>query len=276
MDGIYGYDTQTAVRAFQRQRVSMETGIVDDGTWAALTGSPIPGLNERALGLTAAFEGHNYTLAVGNFDGAWLTWGIIGFTMFNGEVQRIVNAIDETDSTLIDRAFGPNAAEFRQIMRDTMASRKSWALGQTLPGGMLAEPWRSAFAALGGFPAVQAEQRRRAFDDYYTPAIKTAGRFQLAAELGMALAFDIHVQNGGIGDETTAEIQKRLAVIENPAEQQRREIIANAVADHARAEYRENVRSRKLAIARGAGIVAGRQYQLDNWGLAELAAAASL
>jgi hypothetical protein len=33
---------------------------------------------------------HNYGLIVGKFDGAGLTWGIIGFTLKHGELSEIV------------------------------------------------------------------------------------------------------------------------------------------------------------------------------------------
>ena len=77
-DEIYGRDTQTAVSAFQGTQGLPRTGDVDLETWRLLRKVDMPGIDQRALQLTAAFEGHDYTLAVGNFDGAWLTWGIVG------------------------------------------------------------------------------------------------------------------------------------------------------------------------------------------------------
>ena len=68
------------LRAFQTAKSLPATGKVDDVTWQALMQRPIPGTDLRSLELTAAFEGHGYTLAQGNWDGAWLTWGVIGFT----------------------------------------------------------------------------------------------------------------------------------------------------------------------------------------------------
>lgn len=40
----------------------------------------IPAALDRSLQVTAAFEGHGFGMLQGNWDGAWLTWGIIGFT----------------------------------------------------------------------------------------------------------------------------------------------------------------------------------------------------
>lgn len=46
-------------------------------------------------------------------------------------------------------------------------------------------------------------------------------------------------------------------------------LIANAVADHAKPEFREDVRSRKLTIATSTGQVHGERFDLTSWGLGE-------
>ncbi len=82
-DGIYGPDSIAAVEPFQQAHAMPVTGIVDDATWQALMQTPVPAIDVPSLELTVAFEGHGYTLAMGNFDGAWLTSGIIGFTLIS-------------------------------------------------------------------------------------------------------------------------------------------------------------------------------------------------
>lgn len=93
VDGTYGGNTAAAVKAFQQARGLGASGVVDDVTWQALLQQAVPGTDVRSLELTGAFEGHGYSLAQGNWDGAWLTWGIVGFTMKHGEVQKIILAI---------------------------------------------------------------------------------------------------------------------------------------------------------------------------------------
>src|SRR5260370_15145371 len=90
MDEGSGQGGVGAVNQFELNRGLAVTGDVDDVTWGGSMRRPIPTLFERSLELTAAFEGHSYTLAVGDFDGAWLTWGIVGFTMKFGKVQAII------------------------------------------------------------------------------------------------------------------------------------------------------------------------------------------
>jgi len=109
----------------------------------------------------------------------------------------------------------------------------------------------------------------RARLDYFDPAVATAGKFGLDSELGTALAFDIHVQNGGVKKATAADILQAPA----PAtEMELRVIIADAVADSARPEFREDVRSRKRAIAEESGVVHGELFTVSHWGLSELPA----
>jgi peptidoglycan hydrolase-like protein with peptidoglycan-binding domain len=266
VDGFYGNNTKLAVQAFQNANPPLEsTGIVDDATWQKLMQSPIPPIDVRTLELTAAFEGHGYTLAQGNWDGAWLTWGIIGFTMIHQEVQKIVLAVETGAPALIRTAFGDNAGKLLEVMNDTPRNQQQWA-NSISNGSRVVEPWLTGFRLLGQFPQVQQIQRQAARDHYFIPATATARKFKLGSELGLALCFDIHVQNG-IGADAQADIGDAVKAAPPADERALRVIIADAVADNARSDFREDVRKRKLAIARGQGIVHGANYVLENWGL---------
>jgi hypothetical protein len=67
------------------------------------------------------------------------------------------------------------------------------------------------FATFGSFPEVQAEQLRHVQNDYLIPAVSTAKQLGFKSELGLALAFDIHVQNGGIKNTALGSIQQQSA-----------------------------------------------------------------
>lgn len=271
VDGWYGQGTAAAVRAFQAAKSVAVTGDVDTETWTQLLpGTVIPSLAERCLALTAAFEGHDYTLAVGNFDGAWLTWGIIGFTLKHGEIQKIFAEIASRFPGFIGQDFGSHAAEINAVMRGRSAKQQHWAESVSTPQGLLTEPWRTAFRLLGSRAEVQQIQQRLAVEDYFVPATQAATRLGLSSELGIALCFDIQVQNGGIKKSVTATLKGRAP------EMAQRVAIAKAVAANARQEFRDDVLQRKLTIACGAGAVHGSRYQLENWGLAELPAALTI
>lgn len=271
IDEVYGQATAAAIKRVQLDHGLSQTGEIDDTTWGQFMSGPIPSLFERSLELTAAFEGHSYGLAMGDFDGAWLTWGIIGFTMKFGRVQEIVLKCNDDHPELIRQAFEDNSDQVVQIMRSTPDRQKQWADSVSI-NGRLTSPWRQQFQAMGDFPEVRQIQRQLAHDQYYLPCLTTADTFGLRSELGIALCFDIHVQNGSINSAVRSLIHDKLAANPTPDEPTLRGIIANAVADAANAAFRDDVRGRKMAIASGRGVVHGAAFDLGNWGLGEFAA----
>jgi peptidoglycan hydrolase-like protein with peptidoglycan-binding domain len=274
VDGEYGSDTVKAVSAFQQAKGASATGTLDDGTWGTLMAAPLPPVAQRSLQLTSSIEGHGFTLAVGNFDGALLRWGVVGFTMAAGEVQKIVLGVNAANPSSVTNAFGDQAQTLLNVMQDTKANQTKWANSVTLPNGSLAQPWRDKFAAFGSDPAVQQAQLNAAQVGYTVPAIRLAQQYELKSELGLALCFDIQVQNGGIGKSSAAEIAaKRTA---QTAEADLLKMMAQAVADASLAKWRQDVLSRKMMIATGAGTVHGANYVLDNWGLSAAFPAAEL
>jgi len=263
-DGRFGNDTAAAVTAFQTAAATAPaTGVVSDDDWTAITETAVPDVEARSLQLTSTFEGHGFTLAQGNWDGAWLTWGIIGFTLKHGEVQAIVENVNASAPDCVQRAFGADADKLLEIVGAAPDEQEAWANSITA-GSALAEPWRTNFATFGSFPEVQAEQCRRVHADYFSPAIQHALTLGLRSELGIALAFDIQVQNGGVSAHVRDTV---LAATSGQDEAVVREALANAVADNAKPQFRDDVRARKLTIARGQGSVHGRAFALENWGL---------
>jgi len=246
-----------------------ETGDVDTDTWGAVTQLPVPSIAERALALTADFEGHGFELAQGNFDGAGITWGIIGFTLLSGELGKIVHEVQAARPDLIKLAFGDLTPRLLQLIDQTFAQQLAFADSVSiLPGkARLAEPWRSCFGVLGSMPEVQDVQLRHVRNDYFQPALATAGKLNLKTELGVALAFDIHVQNGGVKAPIVTSLQGATFA----SERDLRVALANAVADSANPTFKEDVRSRKMAVATGNGVVHGASFALKSWGLDEIA-----
>jgi hypothetical protein len=260
-----------AVRSLQLDARKSVTGRADPPTWIAATGLPWPSVFQRCLQLTSRFEGHGYSLIVGNFDGAGLTWGIVGFTLRHGEIQVLINEIDARSPELLAAAFGQeHAAELvARIRTQKLEAVMRWAdsISAGSKGQLVAEPWRSGFATLGSQPLVQELQRRRAREKYFDAAVATAARLSLSEEQSIALCFDVHVQNGGVKRADEATYMKALhAPRRTSTERVRRELLARLAADSARAKYRDDVFARKNAIATGEGIVHGQFFNLAQWG----------
>lgn len=133
------------------------------------------------------------------------------------------------------------------------------------------EAWERAFGALGNDSRVQEIQLRRV-NKYWDRAGRDAARFQLKTEAGIALCFDIAVQNGGIDNDI--EARRILTWInDNPGASERDLLarIADVVAENSRTQYVEDVRKRKRTIAKGDGEVHGARYATRDWGISEVA-----
>lgn len=271
-DGVYGDDTAAAVSAFRAANGLGASRDVDGPTWKAVTGTPIPPVRDRVLQVTAAFEGHGFTLAQGNFDGAGITWGVIGFTLRHGQIPSIVLELERTRPAVIRNAFGAKAEELLRMMRASKQRQLAWADGLSVGPSKtrLREPWRTAFRTLGQTSEAQAQQISRAVRGYFQPALRTAAELGLRTELGIALCFDVHVQNGSVTPRAREELRRDLAAHPVRNERELRILIANAVADTSKPRWREDVRSRKLTLATGAGRVHGRTYVIKNWGLGDV------
>ena len=272
VDGDFGGNTETALRALQERRGLPVNGAVDVETWQQFTTDPLPTLFERCLGMTAQFEGHGFGLLQGNFDGAGLTWGIIGFTLQSKEIQALLAAAEAEVPGTLARVLGPLAPTWQRVVQTPLAQQIAWADSiSSGPSKTRVPPeWKDAFARLGDEPIVKRLQMKRAYDKYFVPCARSASTLGLRSEIGIELAFDVHVQNGSF---KPAAFALAAALPAGTPEIERRRRLANAVADSANPRWVEDVRERKLALANGGGSVHGRGYSLAGWGLSEAAAA---
>jgi hypothetical protein len=168
--------------------------------------------------------------------------------------------------------LGPLLPTWQRVMHLPLAEQITWADSiSSGPSKTRVPPeWKDAFARLGDEPIVKRLQMQRAYDKYFLPCARSAWTLGLRSELGIELAFDVHVQNGRFKPDAFA---LATALPAHTPEIERRRRLAHAVADSANPRWAEDVRERKLALANGQGSVHGRHYHLASWGLAEVAAA---
>jgi hypothetical protein len=271
VDGAFGGQTEQAVTGFQTARGLPVTGTVSDTTWAALMHSSEPAIFERCLQVVASFEGTHFTLIEGNFDGAGLTWGIIGFTLSNGELSSVLGEIQQKFPQLLSEAFGHDTAELLEKAGPNASSATRMAFANSIsgPGSRVREPWRSGFAALGGQREVQRLQIERARAKYWTDiALRDARDLSLTQELDLLLMFDIAVQDGGMRSKDRLESASRQ-LNSGMSGLERRRTIAQVVVDTIDGPFKDDVRQRKMCIAQGRGTVHRGNYDLDIWGLAD-------
>jgi len=289
VDGRFGAATRIAVRLVQKELKKPQTGTVGAALWKTITGENWPSEFERSLNLLAAFEGHGYTKAAGNWDGAGITWGVIGFTLISGgepnSLPRLLKAINDAHAQHVKNAFGePNAKELIAVLagngvemlaysnKITDLSKKSKDPNKIafLP---LLKPWQDGFDALGRLSEVQALQDKQANAEYYLPALVDAKEFAvqfpaLNCEQTRQLLFDIHVNNGA----PTAAVKQKMsdaAAASGPNASVTDMLLAmsEAFAMSKHEKFRKDIRERKGAISRGHGTVHKGAFKLDDWGI---------
>jgi len=170
--------------------------------------------------------------------------------------------------------FGEHLGELAAALAGGKRELMAFAAGVQHPvTHTILEPWRGMFKALGRSEAFQAIELECA-GALYQAARKLCTEYGLWSQRGQALMFDIKVQNGGIGSTVRGRILADFAGLgaDLPGESielEKMRIIANRRAEAAKPRWAEDVRTRKLCIANGAGVVHGIPYNLeDQFGIA--------
>lgn len=284
IDGDYGRATQLAVQRVQFKLALPITGVVDAALWKKLTEREWPDSFERHLSLVAAFEGHGYTKAAGNWDKAGITWGIIGFILITrstknkavyGPLRELLKeAFAKYEPTMI-AAFGDvQAAKLKSILDATPENLYKFAV-QISDGKrnfVLQPEWQKAFAQLGKDPAIRRLQRSFAKRLYYEPAILEAKEFgeefKMVSERTVQLFFDIQVNNGGLGrKEERPRVKAALKALDAKATLTDKLNTITKALSESRPRFAKDIIERKGTISNGFGRVHGKDFRLDGWGI---------
>jgi len=278
-DDSFGPGLEKAVAAFQRQRGLPATGVADDATSQALFADPSPRLaavkgkplDFRCLMLTSLFETDQgvpgcFGALAGSFDGQGISFGVLQWNLGQGTLQTLLKRVNAANPEVLKQAFGDGCDKLVGILSG--GSKAGLAFASTIQDGKnrVSEPWKSRFKALGAAQACQDAQPESAAG-YFDTGRALFAEYGLTSERGMALMFDIAVQNGSIKPPTRAQIFADFAGIPAGATREEREvarmrIIANRRADASNAAA--DVRSRKLTIAEGVGVVHGNGVDVER------------
>jgi hypothetical protein len=278
IDSSFGGGLEAAVKNFQKLHQVSPTGLVDAATWALLfPGEPAPPsplagatLAERCLALTGSFETGKYhpdcfCAVAGDFDGMGLSFGVLQWNVGQGSLQPIFRTMFEKFVDVSQAIFHEHFDDVKALGSDSIAEQLAFCRSIQVKG-QLRDPWLGMLLTLGRSAecqSVQAEQASTVFGQ----ALEYCVEFQLNSERAVALLFDIVTQNGSISAAAKAQIQADFAKLtpnDPGAEAARLCAIANRVADNARPQYVEDVRTRKLAVANGGGTVHGIVYDLAD------------
>ncbi|HTI47231.1 MAG TPA: peptidoglycan-binding domain-containing protein [Casimicrobiaceae bacterium] len=283
LDGNFGGSTLSGVEAFQRQSGLADDGRVKDTTWKAMFGGsdaiPAPELQNdqlarRCLALTGSFETgaaapECFCGLSGDFDGQGISFGVLQWNFGQGSLQPLLNDMVTQHADVVKGIFGSHYDAFAAALHAPQSELMAFARSVQHPvKHTINEPWRGYAKALGRtseFQQIQVTHSDRAFQR----ALAMCQDYALWSERAVALMFDIVTQNGSIGSVTRAQIVadfKLIAAGLSDAETETRklEIVANRRAEAANPQWVDDVRRRKLCIARGEGTVHGIAYDLEE------------
>ena len=264
VDGRWGKDTVAGLIAWQEKNALAQTGEVNDQTWTRLMGVEVPALFQRVLQLTGDWEGTGYGGANGNFDGQGITWGVVGFTWRNGELQGILKEIKSKYPSRFNEAFGTLREELVGILGKPLPAQMTWARGISIHSGQdILPPWAEAFHKLGDMPEVQVIENSHALH-YWDAGQALAQKLSLESDVGLAMCFDI-VNQITVTHPMLDEIH--AGYMAGMSEPDKMKLIAQVLAEHANPTYFKDVLARKMTFALGYGTVHGDKYNVGCWGI---------
>lgn len=277
IDSLFGGGLESAVKNYQKRENLSPTGLVDGITWAQMfPGQPAPvsslanaSLLERCLALTGTFETSKYPpdsfLGLsGDFDGMGISFGVCQWNIGQGTLQPLLRQMfdqhTELSQSIFHEHFDTVTALGSASLTDQLAFTRSIQVR-----GQVTEPWKGMLLTLGRtseFQGVQADHASRLYDK----AIELCGAYGLISERAVALMFDIVTQNGSIDPIVRAAILADFTQVPDGPDNEvaKMRIVANRRAEAAKKQFVDDVRTRKLAIANGTGVVHGLAYDLAD------------
>lgn len=288
-DGRYGNDTMRAVMELasahpeESQKIMREQralfGQAGPAVFAAV-GLEWPERFARCLQLTAGFEGTGFDGSCGprqTGDTAGVTYGIIGFTSYNGELQELLATAGKNNpgeyQDIAERTMG--TSQFKQMMREAIVSDNQaferWALyGE----GSVRETVKRFLRELGQTNWMRQLQMQRAYTRYYQLAARQGDALfkTPVSDRAYALMFDIAVQNGGLKSLEISDLQGIFKRDPAMTETDRMHRINTRLIERLRNNKRptkiiDDVRSRKNTIATGSGRVHGADWVVRSFAL---------
>jgi len=281
VDGDFGGGTQAAIKAFQRSKELDADGVVGPLTWKALFEEPIAEpaihsqpLDYKCLALTGAFETGQgapdcFAGLSGDFDGQGMSFGVLQWNFGQDSLQPLLREMIDNHPDIVRGIFQANhevlISALNADKEDLMAFVRSI---QHPVKHFFFEPWRGIFKSLGRteeFQEIELKSASRVFQ----AAVRYCDDYGLWSGRAVALMFDIRVQNGSIKELVRAQILRDFEELPPDLPDPEREvrklrIVANRRAEAANRVWIEDVRTRKLCIVNGGGVVHGIPYDLEE------------
>lgn len=231
-------------------------------------------LDYRCLALTGAFETDSgfpdcFAGLSGDFDGQGISFGVCQWNFGQDSLQPLLKDMIGQHPDIVRSIFREQLDVLTTALNGGKRELMSFAASIQHPvRHIINEPWRGMFKSLGRTGEFQAIEQKYAAT-LYQSALNLCSDFGLWSQRAAALMFDIKVQNGSIRDLTRARILADFAGLASDLprealEVEKMKIVVNRRAEAANPRWVEDVRMRKLCIAKGEGVVHGVRYNLEE------------
>lgn len=259
VDGVFGPLTEDAVKKWQDWHGFIPNGRVTESVFTGITEQQQPSLFERCAQLTAAFEGMNFTRVV-EHDGD-IGYGFLTFSLKWGHIKKILTYDLPFKPEIVSQA-PCGEQRFRYLVNI-----------ETPNSEFVAEVNKQKLAWMHFLSRLDTQEAQLEYTlDAFWEGIAKKDHDRLI-ELGVAdgprlwgMCFDHAVQSGGL----TKEEEKAFLTLRSSTKLPELVALANAMADHAKPQYRDDVLSRRLVFAMGSGVVHGKNYLTVDWGVDRL------
>lgn len=227
------------------------------------------------LNLTMQFEGTGFSGIVGNFDGAILTYGVIGFTAKHGEIQGLLREYFKVKPEAM--ADAPVDAATLKNMIAEKTHPGAWL--QVGGGGYktVSPKWKAAFYKWGQDTTMQKLQIARAKDYYWANAEKARKILGLPEHINIyGLLFDTLVQNGSVKPQVVnlflKQFPKSTGVLTGAEIGVRLACLAKLIAGTSNPRWYNEVYQRRIIFSKIKNRVHGFNIDITQWGFLGLEA----
>lgn len=240
-------------------------------------------LEQKILGLTASFETsigfpECFGVVTGNFDGQGISFGALQWCIGQNSLQGLFQTMLSEHPKITEKVFTKDQfSQFKAMLQGTMTDQMNWAksiqITERRPNNSLKwviiPEWKGALHRLGLTEEMIAIQTAAA-SVRFAKSRSNCDIYNLRSERGLALMFDINVQNGhldvnGAGAKIMNDFQALAASLsDDEQEVEKMRIIARRRAEVAKPQYVGDVLKRKMTIAEGDGVVHGKKYSLAS------------
>lgn len=225
---------------------------------------------EICFNVTGRFEGRGYTQVTGNFDGAGWSLGFLQWNFGQGTAQRLLKEIHDSNPIVWREILGGAwADELSCVLLYAKAKAVDWANDRSFGTNKrrVSLDWNIKMAKLLDTVHSKRIQRKLA-GAYMTDARNDCAFYKFRTVRGLALCFDISVQNGQgkAGPNGRANVAKAFGdrgghALAYPL---RLKALAEAVVSTANLKWQSDVLGRKMLIVNGSGVFRGRSWDMQK------------